>query len=65
MNIKLGINKQPFYCRATVLFTGIRDMDRETFLSIMRGALRGHAVLSSVEIEEWDDPEPGDPADLL
>jgi len=60
-------NEQPFYHRAVVLFTATRPMDKAQFKRLVKSALarKGVVIQHSVEIEEFDEPESGDPADLL
>jgi hypothetical protein len=62
-------NKQPFYHRATILFTATRDVSREELQRmVQRGANASDGALEviaeSIEVEECDS-EPGDPADLV
>jgi len=64
-------NKQPFYHRA-VLFTATTAVDRADFMAVLRDAIarvperkRQTIIPESVEVEEMDDAEPGDPSDLL
>lgn len=60
------MNKQPFYHRVTVLFTATEELTEADVLKKVRKGLSGRQVIaSSVEIEEFDEPMPGDPADLM
>jgi hypothetical protein len=62
-------NKQPFYHRVTVLFTATRALKEDELKDLLFDGLnemsKGKIVKGSVEIEEFDEPEPGDPADLM
>ena len=63
------INRQPFYHRIVVTFTSADGIDEETFRNlIFDDLIRNHLNgddLFDFDIEEWNDGEPGDPADLL
>lgn len=55
--------KQPYYHRATILFTGKGvTMSRNELEAVLRKAL-GKSY-TDVVVEEFEEPEPGDPADL-
>ena len=60
--------KQPWYHRVDgVLFTGTGDITQEDFEKALEKALvalKAGYVKGSLQIEEWAEPEPGDPADL-
>jgi hypothetical protein len=61
-------NKQPFYHSASVTFTCTEPLDKDEFISaIQHGlkALKCGYVKESVQIEEWTEPEAGDPDDLM
>jgi hypothetical protein len=61
-------NKQPFYHRADLIFTAIREVSRDELETAIRSALKNLIKLgiigTSVEVEdvEW---EAGDPDDLM
>jgi hypothetical protein len=58
-------NKQPFYHRAVILFTGTREFSRDEMTKLLAKKLKSiDIVKDSPECEEID-AEPGDPADLL
>ena len=65
-------NSQPFYHRATLLFTTTTGCSEERFVAALRAFARSKAgrsiglVAESVEVEpnEWMEPEAGDPSDL-
>lgn len=60
------MNKQPFYHRCTILFTATEPMTEEDVLeNIQDGLTMDIVIKDSIQIEEFDDPEPGDPADLM
>jgi hypothetical protein len=63
------VNKQPFYHRATILFTATRPITEEEFRKLVAYAvecgLEGAGLEDTVEIEEWLEPEAGDPMDLM
>lgn len=61
--------KQPFYHRVSgVLFTATRAVPEDEFLEALKKALKKvpGVIQESVEIEPttYEEPEPGDPADL-
>lgn len=60
-------NVQPFYHRATLLFTATVDIDMVKLRGILRRALKAQNIktilVDTVDIEDVDS-EPGDPADL-
>jgi hypothetical protein len=60
------MNKQPFYHRAVILFTGLgKEYSRDEVTKVMRGkGDRTHILITSIECEEVD-AEPGDPQDLM
>jgi len=55
--------KQPYYHRAVVLFTGINTTISEKELEEKLARALGKKF-DSVCVEEFDEPEAGDPADL-
>lgn len=57
------MNHQPFYHRATVLFTAVREVD-ESEVTAALSEIKG-IVPHSLLVEEYDEPEPGDPSDLM
>lgn len=60
------MNKQPFYHRCVVLFTATEPMEEQTVFENIRDGLTMDIILrDSIEIEEYLEPEPGDPADLM
>jgi len=56
-------NKQPFYHRATILFTATREVPQEEVEAIIFKI--ADVVEGTVVIEEYDEPEAGDPHDLM
>lgn len=65
-------NKQPFYHRAVVLFTSTTGVGEDDFINALVKAIdtgkafKGLEIIAdTIDIEEYDDPEPGDPADLM
>lgn len=61
-------NQQPFYHRVDgVLFTATRDVSEDEFTEALKKALKGikGVIINSAEIEEYSEPEPGDPLDLM
>jgi hypothetical protein len=60
----MGINKQPFYHRAVILFTATHDVDEKELLAAVKKLKIDGLLPNSIEIEEIN-AEPGDPADLL
>lgn len=66
------MNKQPFYHRATVLFTVARPLSEEEIMNALEIGLRNilssefdNYVDRSVEVEEFEEPEAGNPDDLM
>lgn len=62
------MNQQPYYHRVTVLFTCVDPMYEIDFEKILKRAMQEHHasyVAGSLEIDEFCEPEPGDPADLM
>ena len=60
------MNKQPFYHRADVLFTCTEPLSREEFIAALAKGLKRHGLVKGgIEVEEYDEPDPGDPADLM
>ena len=59
-------NHQPFYHRAVILFTAVRDVDHKEVLAAAQAGFDKNTdvIKASIEIEECDS-EAGDPADLL
>jgi len=61
-------NRQPYYHRITLLFTST-GIDEERFRKLTIDRLNNELLngddLFDFEIEDWDEGEPGDPADLL
>jgi hypothetical protein len=55
-------NKQPYYHRVVILFTSTGETE-ERFQEFLNNNQTDEFF--DFEIEEWDDGEPGDPADLL
>jgi len=61
-------NRQPYYHRVTILFTSTgctEEQFREHVLDQLNTNLLNGDDLFNFELEEWDEGEPGDPADLL
>ncbi len=64
------MNKQPYYHRATLLFTATRPVDRQELVDLLNEAIEKLPkddradIVVSVDVENCDS-EPGDPADLL
>lgn len=60
------MNKQPFYHEVTILFTGTREFTFEEVQELLQSKLRHKDIVKdSVKIDSFNEPEPGDPADLL
>lgn len=63
------MNKQPFYHRATILFTGLKEFSEEEIRMLIQEALMGQksmkGVLDPLVIIEDLEVEPGDPYDLM
>lgn len=61
------MNKQPFYHDVQLLFTGVGKMISEEQISRIEEAVV--AILDEGEFIDidffWNEPEPGDPADLM
>lgn len=60
-------NKHPFYHRATILFTATEPLSQtETEIKIASAFKKDKKVIAStVQVKEFSEPEPGDPADLM
>jgi hypothetical protein len=58
-------NKQPFYHRAVILFTATEPLDQADVLSAITEGMPSSVIPTSIEIEEFDEPQAGDPADLM
>jgi hypothetical protein len=66
-------NKQPFYHRVDgLLFTSVTGCDGEKFKTALIQAIKTSKAFkdlgileNSVWIEDYGDPEPGDPSDLM
>jgi ferredoxin-NADP reductase len=58
--------KQPFYHRIDgLLFTATNGIDEKQFIDAIKEPLKKLGVLpDSITIEEFFEPEPGDPSDL-
>lgn len=55
-------NAQPWEHRATVIFKADKELTEEDIRAMLE---KSPAVFKgTVVIEEWDEPEPGDPADV-
>ena len=61
------MNKQPFYHRATILFTATEPFTIQDLETTLRLALKDRrtAIIVNTIIAEECDSEPGDPADLI
>jgi len=60
------MNKQPFFHRCTILFTAYEPMtEAEVLENIQDGLTMDIVDKLSIEIEEYDEPEAGDPVDLM
>jgi ABC-type Zn uptake system ZnuABC Zn-binding protein ZnuA len=61
------MNKQPFYHRATILFTATSEYSEKDLQALLR-ALKTRKIktilVDTIVVEECD-AEPGDPADLI
>lgn len=58
------MNKQPCYHRVVFLFTGIdREFTEQDLLDVVKKGLGKDAT--GVVVEEFDEPEWGDPSDLV
>ena len=55
--------KQPFYHRATILFTSTEPFTLAELERLLQAALWSKGI-RSIQVEEMEEPEPGDPADL-
>jgi hypothetical protein len=64
-------SKQPFYHRVTLLFTSTSGCGEEQFLEAFQAFMKSKSasqlgiVPNSLTVETYEEPEPGDPADLL
>lgn len=62
------MNRQPCYHRVTILFTATEEFEHlpleRQLNAILKKSLSGY-VGDSLQIEEMDEPEWGDPADLM
>ena len=60
------MNKQPFYHEVTVLFTATRPLDESEVQALLEKSLKNKDIVKgTVQIDGYEDPEPGDPADLM
>lgn len=61
------MNKQPFYHEVNIIFTSTRPIAQEEFAQALERLPKRKLgiVAGSLEIEEFHEPEPGDPADLM
>ena len=61
------MNQQPFYHRVTILFTATDAVSQEEFEKALKTAMKSIKpyVQKSLEIEDYEDPEPGNPMDLM
>jgi hypothetical protein len=66
------MNAQPFYHRIDgLLFSSTTGFGEQEFIQLLKDAanLKKHkdlgVIIDSIEIEDYSDPEPGDPADLM
>ena len=61
-------NIQPFFHRATVLFTATREIGSEELMHLLRLRFAGlypkEILVKSIYVEDCD-AEPGDPLDLI
>lgn len=62
-----NMNKQPFYHGCEVMFTATEEFTESRVLELITKGLESDptVVKGSVEFAEYDEPEPGDPADLM
>lgn len=58
-------NKQPFYHRATILFTATREITREELQEMLVNKLKSRDIVQFTQECEEIGAEPGDPADLM
>lgn len=58
-------NKQPYYHRATILFTATGAIPQEALEEALNDKVADGNHVLYFEVEEYEDPEPGDPADLM
>lgn len=60
-------NHQPFYHRVTFLFTAIKEVTQDETLNALRLGFDKDTdiIKESIMVEEFDEPEAGDPADLM
>jgi hypothetical protein len=57
--------KQPFYHEVTVLFTATRPFTIEEVQTLLEHKFRHKEIVrGTIMIDEFQEPEPGDPADL-
>lgn len=59
------MNKQPFYHCATILFTSTNGMSAQEFEKVLGKIKDRHIVEGSMQLESYEEPEAGDPADLV
>ena len=66
------MNKQPFYHRVDgLLFTSTTGFSEDDFIRVFKWLAESRMgrflgiVPDSLEVEEYFEPEPGDPADLM
>jgi hypothetical protein len=58
--------KTPFKHRCIISFTSIKPMTQdEVFEGIVEGLDTDNILKYTIDIEEWDEPEPGDPNDII
>jgi hypothetical protein len=57
--------KQPFYHEVTILFTATCSFALEEVQALLEAKLKHkNIVRGTIIIDRFDEPEPGDPADL-
>lgn len=58
-------NKQPFYHYVTFTFTTTRPLTEKEVLKELQELEFSRTQTINVQVEEFHEPEPGDPADLM
>lgn len=62
-----GRNMQPFYHRGTILFTATQEVSATELEALLKEKLKGVGFIltNTIQVEEWEEPEAGDPLDLM
>jgi hypothetical protein len=60
------MNKQPYYHGVMFIFTATRAFTQEEVQQRLEKAFKGRDIVpGTVMVDEFNEPEPGDPADLM